>query len=317
MEDNEARERKSRDRITPALLRSAGGAILRELALGEKNVSELVESTGLSQPNVSNHLSRLRERGLVTNERHGRQIIYRLANSGLAHLILMHGEPIPGEPPDLETIAAQFLHAVLTLREEEPARLVDGALAAGLEWRDLYLQVFVPALNRIGDMWERNELSVAEEHLITGIVLRLLHRLSLALPPSPPLQAASALVACVEGELHTIGGRMVADFLVARGWRVWYLNGFLPLEHLMSGVQRHLPDAVVLCVSMEECHEQLVTTVDRLRRWRGEQPLPLIVAGGRYFASRPPVDGLDLCGTDIDVVTGEMDRRMAAIRGRE
>jgi methanogenic corrinoid protein MtbC1 len=299
------------------LLRSAGGALLRELALGDKNVSELVENTGLSQPNVSNHLGRLRERGLVTNERRGRQIIYRLANSGLAHLILMHGEPSSGTPPDPEAIAAQFLHAVLTLREEEPARLVDSALAAGLAWRDLYLQVFVPALNRIGDMWEQNELSVADEHLITGIVLRLLHRLSLALPPSPLLQASSALVACVEGELHTIGGRMVADFLVARGWRVWYLNGFLPLEHLMAGVERHLPDAVVLCVSTEECHEHLVATVERIRRWRGEQPLPLIVAGGRYFATHPAIEGLDLCGTDIDAVTGEMDRRMATIRGRE
>lgn len=305
------------ERSNPAVLRGAGGALLRELALGEKNVTELVLNTGMSQPNVSNHLSRLRARGLVTSDRRGRQIIYRLASSGIAHLMLMHGEPGSGAPPDPGLVAEQFLEAVLTLREEEPARLVDSALAAGLEWRDLYLRVFVPALNHIGDMWERNELSVADEHLITGIVLRLLHRLSLALPPAPQHQAASALVGCVEGELHTVGGRMVADFLLSRGWRVWYLNGFLPLEHLMEGVKRHLPDAVVLCVSTEECHPHLLSTVERLQRWRGEQPLPLIVAGGRYFASHPSAMGIDLCGTDIEAVTEEMDRRVAEIRGAE
>lgn len=316
LERNPDGKAKNLERSSPAVLRGVAGAILRELALGEKNVSELVQSTGMSQPNVSNHLSRLRERGLVASERRGRQIIYRLASSGMAHLMLLHGEPGSSAPPDPESIAAQFLQALLTMREEDPARLVDSALAAGLEWRDLYLRVFVPTLTRIGEMWEQGELSVADEHLVTGVVLRLLHRLSLALPPSPGHQAASALVGCVEGELHTVGGRMVADFLISRSWRVWYLNGYLPLEHLMVGVERHLPDAVVLCVSMDECHDHLVATVERLRRWRGEQPLPLIVAGGRYFVNRPDIEGADLCGTDIEAVTEEMDRQVDAIRKR-
>lgn len=294
----------------------AAGALLRELALGEKSVNELVQATGLSQPNVSNHLSRLQKRNLVTCHRQGRRVIYRIASASLAHFVVSEVPSSHAEQASAEELAEAFLQAALSLKEEEAARVAGRALASGLTWKEMYLRIFVPTLVRVGELWEANTVSVASEHLITGIVLRLLHRLSLKLPAAPGADAPSALVGCVEGELHTIGGRMVADFLMAHGWRVWYLNGFLPLEHLLEAVHRHLPDAVVLCVSMEDAGESLRLTAERLSRWRGEQPLPLLIAGGRYFSEPREVPGLDLWGTDIEEVTQEMGRRIYAIRGR-
>ena len=296
------------------LLRGASAAILRALATGEKGVTELVQITGLAQSNVSNHLSRLRERGFVTSQRQGRQIHYRLASAGLAHFLASAGDWQPLEALHPESVAEEFLAALLTLQEELPARVVDKALADGMTWREMYLQVFSPALKRVGDMWERGELTVAAEHLISAVAQRLLHRLSLSLPIGPNSDAPTALVGCVEGELHTVGGRMAADFLVAQGWRAWYLNGLLPLEHLMEAVQRQQPDAVVLCISTAEHCVSLETTVQRLRAWRGNRSLPLLVAGGRYFYTEPAVPGLDLCGTDLEGVTAEMARRMEEAR---
>lgn len=296
--------------------RGAGAVLLRALALGPRSVSELVAATGLTQPNVSNHLARLRARGVVQSHREGRQVIYQLASAGLAHLVAAHVAPADEAAPEarLVELEGEFVAALLTLREEEAARVVDGALASGVSWRDVYLRLFEPALQRVGDLWERGELSVAGEHLITGIVQRLLHRLSLSLPAAPEANAPSALVACVEGEMHTLGGRMVADFLQAQGWRVWYLNGYLPSDHLLEAVRGHLPDAVVLSVAGDEHAPQLAATVARLNRWRGEQPLPLLVAGGRYFAAAREVAGLDVQGTDIEAVTARMHARVAEIR---
>jgi DNA-binding transcriptional ArsR family regulator len=51
--------------------------ILAELRGGERRVSELVERTGLSQPNVSKHLACLWGCGLVARERRGREVFYR------------------------------------------------------------------------------------------------------------------------------------------------------------------------------------------------------------------------------------------------
>jgi ArsR family transcriptional regulator, cadmium/lead-responsive transcriptional repressor len=52
--------------------------ILEQLAEGERRVSDLVEATGLSQPNVSAHLACLWDCGLVARERRGREMHYRL-----------------------------------------------------------------------------------------------------------------------------------------------------------------------------------------------------------------------------------------------
>jgi methanogenic corrinoid protein MtbC1 len=310
---DEAGDRNLSADSAPVVPRGAGAALLRELALGERTVGELVVATGLSQSNVSNHLARLRSRSLVVRRQEGRRAVYQIASGALAHLIL-GTTPAAAGASDLGSLADEFLTALLTLREEEAVRVVDRALAAGIPWEDLYLQVFTPALLRVGELWERGELSVAVEHLVMGMVLRLVHRLSLTLPVSPAPDAPSAVVGCVEGELHTLGGRMVADFLLARGWRVYYLNGLLPAEHLMEAVRRHLPSAVLLCISTEEREEALRSTIRRLVQWRGEQPLPLLVAGGCFFAHPYEVPGLDLCGTDVRAVVGEVDRRVQAAR---
>ncbi|WP_280394639.1 ArsR/SmtB family transcription factor [Nocardia brasiliensis] len=62
-------------------------AVLQRLARGDASVGELVEHTGATQPNMSNHLAVLRTAGLVTAEREGRVVRYRLVSSAAADLV--------------------------------------------------------------------------------------------------------------------------------------------------------------------------------------------------------------------------------------
>jgi ArsR family transcriptional regulator, cadmium/lead-responsive transcriptional repressor len=55
-------------------------SILEALRGGPRSVGEMVESTSLGQPNVSNHLSCLLDCGLVVREQRGRFGIYSLAD---------------------------------------------------------------------------------------------------------------------------------------------------------------------------------------------------------------------------------------------
>ena len=54
--------------------------ILHRLFEGECEVGRLATDLGISQPNVSQHLSVLRGAGIVEAERDGREIRYRLAD---------------------------------------------------------------------------------------------------------------------------------------------------------------------------------------------------------------------------------------------
>ncbi len=61
--------------------------ILELLVSGPKNVSEIVELTGLSQPNVSAHLRCLRDCHLVKTRKLGRKTFYELADPLIAELL--------------------------------------------------------------------------------------------------------------------------------------------------------------------------------------------------------------------------------------
>ncbi len=54
--------------------------VLESLAAGELSVSELSTRVGCQVPNMSQHLSVLRNSGLVTSRRDGNTIFYRLSD---------------------------------------------------------------------------------------------------------------------------------------------------------------------------------------------------------------------------------------------
>jgi DNA-binding transcriptional ArsR family regulator len=62
-------------------------AIVEALRGGPMTVTELVEATGLTQSNASNHLGCLRDCGLVSREQEGRYVRYRLSDRRVATLL--------------------------------------------------------------------------------------------------------------------------------------------------------------------------------------------------------------------------------------
>jgi len=61
--------------------------ILLVIGKNERSVSEVIKATGLSQTLVSFHLKALRDAGVVTAERQGAFIYYRLVKPGLLDLV--------------------------------------------------------------------------------------------------------------------------------------------------------------------------------------------------------------------------------------
>lgn len=61
--------------------------ILEALRAGPLTVGEIVEATGLSQSNTSNHLACLRDCGLVTAEQQGRYVTYQLSDDRVGELL--------------------------------------------------------------------------------------------------------------------------------------------------------------------------------------------------------------------------------------
>jgi ArsR family transcriptional regulator len=62
--------------------------IVLQLRASERCVHELVEALGVTQPLISQHLRVLKSAGVVKGQRHGREVVYRLADEHLSHIVV-------------------------------------------------------------------------------------------------------------------------------------------------------------------------------------------------------------------------------------
>jgi len=75
------------DKIFQALSDPSRRAIFESLSHGEAAVKDLTARFAISQPAVSQHLSTLKDAGLVNGRRQGRCVFYRVEPRGIAPLV--------------------------------------------------------------------------------------------------------------------------------------------------------------------------------------------------------------------------------------
>lgn len=63
-------------------------AIVLQLRAAPRCVHELVDTLGVTQPLISQHLRVLKGAGIVRGDRRGREVVYRLVDGHLAHIVL-------------------------------------------------------------------------------------------------------------------------------------------------------------------------------------------------------------------------------------
>lgn len=152
--------------------------------------------------------------------------------------------------------------------------LVEGALNAAISVPEIMLNVIQPAQYELGRRWERDEISVADEHVGTAIAYLALNQLYEVLPRANP-RAQSVVIACVQGEQHDLGARMIADLCEMDGFDVIYLGANVPTESLLRLIDERRPGAVLLSATMTWNLPELERTVERVE----EMAVPVLTGG--------------------------------------
>lgn len=290
-------------------------ALLQALRSGAQSVTGLVASTGLKQPNVSNHLARLRESGVVVAQREGRQVFYSLADpmiETLLDLALGQARPDAGLcTDDLYRMAPRFAQAVLAGDECRARAILSECLARGVALGDLMVEVMQPAVLHLGALVEVGTLSIAEERLATELTERMLARAA-QLYPSAPRLGLTAVVGSVAGNGHTLGVRMIADLLAHAGWDALFLGANVPTQDFVSLVAARRPHLVAVSCALAEHAEEAGALIRRVRAMReGEASNRLRTAvGGRYVNENPGF--AEACGADL--AASDARGALAAVR---
>lgn len=152
----------------------------------------------------------------------------------------------------LESAAPLFLRAILRGDRRLATRVAQEAIGAGASLCEVYQEIIARALVEVGSLWQRNEISVAGEHVATAVAQSVMAQVY-ASQPIPRLNGYRALVTAAPGDLHGVGANMVADVLDAEGWEVSLLGSNLPGPDILREMEARQPDLVAFSVTMPNC----------------------------------------------------------------
>jgi len=178
-----------------------------------------------------------------------------------------------------ESFYDSYLNALLAGKRSECHEMVQGLLNANIDLKELYSQLFQRSMYRVGELWENNHITVANEHLATAITESLLN---LAYPSvfGAEHTGKKAVISCSANEFHQLGGKMVADIMELNGWDADFLGANTPPDDMARFIDDAKPDIVGLSLS-------ILSNIDNLKRAmdviKSDFPNMDLLIGGQAF----------------------------------
>lgn len=188
-------------------------------------------------------------------------------------------------------IAGDEVAAETTIRE---------AMDAGITSAEIDENIITPALWLMGELWERGEISVADEHLATEISMRVLALQREAERVAQGRRGQRVMLATPAGERHVVALRMVSNLLSGAGYWIVMLGADVPPEALVASVLRHRPDVICMSATMPALSGRVVDSIVQVQAaW----PTAQFVIGGRGLSSQLRSQaGVGICHRVSEVV---------------
>lgn len=152
-------------------------------------------------------------------------------------------------------------------------------LEAGMSVKHIYEDIIKVSLYRVGELWEYNQITVAEEHTATSIAEAVMNELYGSIV-SRKREGQKAVLACLENETHQVGIKMVADMFEMKGWDTFFPGADTPATELMRYIDKIKPQVIALSASVYSHLPLLEETIQRIRHTFPNIP---VLIGGQAF----------------------------------
>ena len=155
---------------------------------------------------------------------------------------------------------------------------------------DFYEKILIPVLYKIGDQWENGEIDVATEHVCSNAVNTLIDLINQnnTKKISKSSRDTNSIVLCTpEGELHSIGCKIIESLLLEKGYEVYNITSPLPTNSIGSYLDNTNPGVILISVTLEENINSAIRLVYEIRK---SFQIPIIVGGNALkFASKSQI----------------------------
>jgi methanogenic corrinoid protein MtbC1 len=182
---------------------------------------------------------------------------------------------VAGAP--LVDLARDYLDVLLAGERRAASAMILDAVQGGVPIKDIYLYVFQPVQREVGRLWQLNRVSVAQEHYSTAATQLVMSQLYSHIFRTAR-RGRSLVAACVGGELHEIGVRMVADFFEMEGWDTYYLGSNTPERAVLEAIDSRKADVLALSATMTFYVSAVAELIARVREGI-RTPLRILVGG--------------------------------------
>lgn len=238
-----------------------------------------------------------------------REVMTRLSARGRALRPARPGAPNPAE------IDALCRALVAQSQLGANAMMMD-LQASGYSLDLLYSRYLAPAAERLGKMWETDELSFVQVTLGVGRIYDLVRLLRDQLPPPRITRAEPVLFASVPGDQHGVGIEMAAELFRQHGWDVRLLVG-ADHDEILAEIDRVACLVLGLSSGGRETAEALARLIHAVRV---AYPSLFVIVSGRIVLQEPEL--VDLIGPDSVAATVEdalstMERLLGAFGDRD
>ncbi|WP_409229226.1 helix-turn-helix domain-containing protein [Gudongella sp. SC589] len=243
---------------------------------------DLSSKLGIAQSTVANYENNTRFPGeTILRE------ISEYLNTSIDYLMGVEETSYSQETEGLELtdrVLENFIANLIQGKGEEAKKIAKAIHSGGMKLTQIITDLFIPTLYRLGQMWERDEITVAQEHYSTGIISSLTEFLS-EVEPTTNTKRHVALFMTPGDEEHTLSLRFVSQFFRAAGWRIIFIGRSIPLWDLKQVIKQGEVDLVVLSVFSTGSLNSAEYLVQALRNEGGKQS-PKILMGGRGIDTR-------------------------------
>lgn len=149
-------------------------------------------------------------------------------------------------------------------------------------------EVLEPALVEVGERWQDGTLLVAQEKQFSETARDVISQLSQRHARIDP-DKLTLLAACVEGDRHELGLRMIVGMLRSEGYPVHFLGADVHPSFLLEAVRLHRPRVVLLSIDLPEHVPALEATLDALREASPGVGEITVMVGGKMALAQPDV----------------------------
>lgn len=206
--------------------------------------------------------------------------LYRAKEGGRDQWVWAEPDDLPSKVVDRPSshFVDRYVEDAVGGKRRSAIRTTLDMFDSGVTQDRVIVELLAAAQREVGERWHRNQLTIADEHIATGVSAAALD--ALATEVRPLAGDGLTVVVCAEGDWHSLAAQMFGESLRGFGVGVIVVGASTPAPYVAELLIRCHADSLAISCSLPIFLPGAIRLIDTAHL----QGIP-VIAGGRAFGT--------------------------------